>query len=123
MRADGSSINVILLHFKLAGNGGKHLSPSKRLPTPSKSLAGSSRAYDLHQKKAAYRRNGVHEHLVWITGENRLVWWELRDEAYHEIAPKGGGLLQSVLFPGLWFDTQSLLCGDMKAVLTALRRA
>src|SRR5207253_8798715 len=85
-------------------------------------IVGSSRAYDLHQKKGAYRRNGVREYLVWITDENRLVWWELRDEEYHEIAPKAGGLLQSTVFPGLWLDTQSLLRGDMKAVLTALRR-
>src|SRR5438093_2934648 len=49
-------------------------------------IVGSSRAYDLHQKKGAYRRNGVREYLVWITGEHRLIWWELRDDEYHEIA-------------------------------------
>src|SRR5207245_10462722 len=74
-------------------------------------IVGSSRAYDLHQKKAAYRRNGVREYLAWITGEKRLVWWELRDEEYQEVAPSADGLLKSRTFPGLWLDTRALLRG------------
>jgi Uma2 family endonuclease len=85
-------------------------------------IAGSSRAYDLHQKKDAYRRNGVREYLAWITGEKRLLWWELREEEYQEIAPSSDGLLKSGIFPGLWLDTAALLNGDMKGVLAALRR-
>ena len=42
-------------------------------------IVGSSRSYDLHPKKTAYRRNGVREYLAWITGEQRVVWWELRE--------------------------------------------
>src|SRR5437870_765159 len=64
-------------------------------------IVGSSRAYDLHQKKGAYRRNGVREYLVWIAGENRLLWWELRQGEYHEIPPQTEGLLNSGVFPGL----------------------
>jgi hypothetical protein len=45
----------------------------------------------LHQKKGAYRRNGVREYLAWITGEQRLVWWELRDGEDQEILPQAGG--------------------------------
>src|SRR5436190_21221331 len=45
-------------------------------------IVASSNAYDLHQKKGAYRRNGVREYLAWITGESRLVWWELRQGEY-----------------------------------------
>lgn len=85
-------------------------------------IVGSSRAYDLHQKKGAYRRNGVREYLAWITGEHRLVWWELRGDDYREIAPADGGLLKSGVFPGLWLDAAALLRGEMKAVLAALRR-
>ena len=85
-------------------------------------VVGSSRSYDLHQKKGAYRRNGVREYLAWITGEQRLVWWELQDGEYQELAAAGGGLLQSSVFPGLWLDAPALLRGDMKAVLAALRR-
>jgi len=85
-------------------------------------IVGSSQAYDLHQKKGAYRRNGVREYLAWITGEKRLLWWELRDEEYQEIVPDADGLLKSRIFPGLGLDSGALLRGDMKAVLAVLRR-
>ena len=85
-------------------------------------IVGSSRAYDLHQKKGAYRRNSVREYLAWITGEQRFIWWELREAEYKEIAQTPDGLLKSGVFPGLWLDTGALLRGDLKAVLTALRR-
>jgi hypothetical protein len=51
-----------------------------------------------------------------------LLWWELRDEEYQEIAPTPEGLLKSGIFPGLWLDTKALLGGDMKTVLAVLRR-
>jgi Uma2 family endonuclease len=85
-------------------------------------IVGSSRAYDLHQKKGAYRRNGVREYLAWITGENRLLWWELRQGEYHEIPPHTDGLFKSGVFPGLWLDPAALLRGNMKGVLATLRR-
>ena len=85
-------------------------------------IVGSSSAYDLHQKKGAYRRNGIREYLAWIAGERRVVWWELREAEYQEIAPAPDGLLKSGVFPGLCLDTGALLRGDMKTVLAALRR-
>ena len=85
-------------------------------------IVGSSRAYDLHQKKGAYRRNGVREYLAWITGERRLIWWELKNDEYREIAPAADGLLKSGMFPGLWLEVNALLRGDIKSVLSALRR-
>ena len=85
-------------------------------------IVGSSRGYDLHQKKGVYRRNGVCEYLAWITGEDRVIWWELRDGEYQEIAPSAEELLRSEVFPGLWLDATALLRGDMKTVLASLRR-
>jgi len=85
-------------------------------------IVGSSRGYDLHQKKGAYRRNGVREYLVWITDENRVIWWELREGDYREIAPAADGLLKSGVFPGLWLEAAALLRGEMKTVLAVLRR-
>src|SRR5947208_15874200 len=67
-------------------------------------IVASSSAYDLHQKKGAYRRNGVREYLAWITGERRLVWWELREADYQEIAPMPEVLLKSGGFPRLRLD-------------------
>ncbi|HXP62871.1 MAG TPA: Uma2 family endonuclease [Dongiaceae bacterium] len=85
-------------------------------------IVASSRAYDLHQKKGAYRRNGVREYLAWITAEQRLVWWALREGDFQELAVAPDGLLKSGAFPGLWLDAAALLRGDMKAVLAALQR-
>jgi Uma2 family endonuclease len=85
-------------------------------------IVASSQAYDLHQKKGAYRRNGVREYLAWITGEKRVLWWELREGDYREIALAADGCIKSRAFPGLWLDAGALLRGDMKAVLGCLRR-
>ena len=85
-------------------------------------IVASSRAYDLHQKKGAYRRNGVCEYLAWITSERRVVWFQLLKGEYQEIAPDADGLLRSRAFPGLWLDAKALVRGDLKAVLAALRR-
>src|SRR6266567_328031 len=112
--------------IKLPGKGGQaRISADDYIegaPELAAEIVGSSRAYDLHQKKDAYRRNGVREYLAWITGENRLLWWELRDGEYQEIPPDADGLLKSRIFPGLWLDSGALLRGDMKAVLAVLRR-
>jgi Uma2 family endonuclease len=115
-----------LILFKLPARGGlTRISADDYIegaPDLVVEIAGSSRAYDLHQKKGAYRRNGVREYLAWITGEQRVVWWELRDGEYQELVPQAEGLLKSAFFPGLWLDVQALLQGDKKTVLAALRR-
>jgi Uma2 family endonuclease len=85
-------------------------------------IVGSSSAYDLHQKKGAYRRNGVREYLAWITTEKRVVWWNLREGEYQEIVPQEGGVLKSAIFPGLWLDVQALLRDDNRAVMDTLRK-
>jgi Uma2 family endonuclease len=115
-----------LLLMKFPEKGGQaRISPDDYVegaPELTVEIVGSSKAYDLYQKKTAYRRNGVREYLAWITGENRVVWWELREGDYHEIQPDAEGLLKSGVFPGLWLHAAALLSGDMKAVLAALRR-
>jgi Uma2 family endonuclease len=85
-------------------------------------IVGSSRAYDLHQKKGVYRRSGVREYLAWITSEQRIVWWELREGDYQEMPPDAEGVIKSRVFPGLWLNTRALLWADMKTVLATLRR-
>ena len=115
-----------LVLMKLPDNGGQaRISADDYIegaPELAVEIVGSSYAYDLHQKKGAYRRNGIREYLAWITGEQRVVWWELREAEYQEIEPAPDGLLKSGVFPGLWLDSGALLRGDMKAVLAALRR-
>src|SRR5438876_450657 len=115
-----------LVLIKSAEKGGQaHISEDDYIegaPELAIEIVGTSSAYDLHQKKGAYRRNGVREYLAWVTGERRLVWWELREGEYHEMAPDPAGVLRSRTFPGLWLDSQALLRGDMKTVLATLRR-
>ncbi len=84
-------------------------------------IASSSAGYDLHAKKNAYRRNGVREYLVWITQENRIVWWKLVEGEFVEIEPDSEGLLKSSVFPGLWLDAAAMLEGDLAKVLSRLQ--
>jgi len=114
-----------LILFKLPERGGQtRLSADDYIegaPELVVEIVGSSVAYDLHQKKGAYRRNGVREYIAWITSEQRLVWWVLQNGDYQELAPQAGGLLKSVVFPGLWLNAPALLSGDKKALIAALR--
>ena len=45
-------------------------------------VAASSASYDLYEKKEAYRRNGVHEYVVWRVIDRVIDWFELRDGVY-----------------------------------------
>lgn len=84
-------------------------------------IAASSASYDLHQKKRTYLRAGVLEYLVWISGESRLVWWQLQEDEYVENHATGEGILESRIFPGLIIDTPALLSGDLATALAALK--
>lgn len=83
-------------------------------------IAASSASFDLHQKKRAYLRAGVLEYLVWIAAEERLVWWQLKDDDFVEIEPDSDGLSASGVFPGLVVDTKALLGGDLNRALARL---
>ncbi|GAB4277205.1 MAG: Uma2 family endonuclease [Oscillatoriaceae cyanobacterium] len=84
-------------------------------------IAASTASYDLHQKKNAYRRNGVQEYIVWEMFENRLLWFRLSAGEYIEMAPDEQGIIRSVVFPGLWLDVPALLQGNLGAVLAAVQ--
>jgi len=85
-------------------------------------VATSSAAYDLHEKRRIYRRNGVQEYLVWQVLEGRLDWWELVVGEYVTIAVDADGLLRSRVFPGLWLDPQAILAGNLSVVLVRLHQ-
>jgi Uma2 family endonuclease len=84
-------------------------------------VASSSVSYDLHEKKRAYRRNGVREYLVWLVEEDRVEWWELSEGEYVSL-PVEDGLLKSRVFPGLWLDAAALVSGQSAKVLAQLQR-
>jgi Uma2 family endonuclease len=84
-------------------------------------VAASSAAYDLHDKKRAYRRNGVQEYIVWRVYENQLDWFRLEAGEYILLEPDAMGIIRSVVFPGLHLAVSALLSGEMTIVLEVLQ--
>ena len=84
-------------------------------------IAHSSAAYDLHDKKQAYRRNGVREYLVWQIEDERVDWFALDEGTYRALSPDEEGRLASRVFPGLTLDVEALLAGDFASVLRCVR--
>jgi Uma2 family endonuclease len=84
-------------------------------------IAASSASYDLHDKKEAYRRNGVREYVVWRVLDEAVDWLRLEDGAYVRVEPSARGLIESATFPGLRLNVPKLLAGDLAAVLRAVR--
>ena len=84
-------------------------------------IAHSSAAYDLHDKKQAYRRNEVCEYVVWQIEDERVDWFVLEDGAYLSLDLDSEGRLSSRGFPGLVLDVSALLDDDMATVLDAVQ--
>jgi Uma2 family endonuclease len=85
-------------------------------------IAASSAAYDLYDKKRAYRRNGVKEYLVWRVYDQQLDWFSLKAGEYIKLEPDNDGIMRSQVFPGLWLATSQLLLGKMNEVLAVLQQ-
>jgi Uma2 family endonuclease len=85
-------------------------------------IAASSASYDLHDKKEAYRRNGVREYLVWRVEDRALDWFVLRGGEYDRLEPGDDGVYRSEVFPGLWLDWQALMAGKTQQVLRVLQQ-
>lgn len=79
-------------------------------------IVASSAAYDLYDKKTAYRRNGVKEYIVWQVLEQKLDWFILRDGVYESLVADDSGIIHSEVFSGLWLAVSALLAGDMKVL-------
>ena len=85
-------------------------------------VAASSVAIDLHDKKRAYRRNGIQEYIVWRTLDRQLDWFVLRADDYVPNLPDQQGIVRSQVFPGLWLAVPALLAGEMPTVLSVLQQ-
>ena len=83
-------------------------------------IAASRSSYDLHDKKEAYRRNGVREYFVWRVEDGEVDWYVLRGGRYDLVQPDSRNVYRSEVFPGLWLDATALLNGDMRRVLDVL---
>lgn len=84
-------------------------------------IAASSVAIDLHDKKRAYRRNGVQEYVVWQVCDRKLDWFYLQDGEYLSLPIDADGVMRSRIFPGLWLSIDNLLAGNMAQVLAVLQ--
>lgn len=84
-------------------------------------IAASSASYDLHEKRNAYRRNGVREYVIWRVWDEAIDWLVLRQGRYEPLAPVDG-VYRSEVFPGLWLDAAAVLRGDLARVLEVLQQ-
>ena len=85
-------------------------------------VAASSAAYDLYDKKRAYRRNGVKEYLVWRVCDREFDWFYLEAGEYIKLEADEQDIIRSVTFPGLWLAVEKLLSGQMQQVLAVLQQ-
>ena len=84
-------------------------------------IAGSSAAYDLHDKLKVYRRSGVQEYLVWQIHDRRLDWFSLSKGEYIPLKADANQVIHSQIFPGLRLDVPALLKDDLAQVLAELQ--
>ena len=76
----------------------------------------SSATYDMTTKKESYRRAGVQEYIVWLTEEDRILWFALADGAYVQLAADEDGWTESRVFPGLRLNIERLLDGEFEVL-------
>lgn len=91
------------------------------LPELAVEVSYSSVSYDLHDKLEAYRAAGIPEYLVLRTTEAAADWFVLRDRQYQRLAPGAGGILRSVVLPGLWLEPAALFSGDIERLMELVR--
>jgi Uma2 family endonuclease len=84
-------------------------------------ISASTVSIDLHDKKEAYRRNGVQEYIVWRTLEREIDWFSLQNGAYVRLQSDDNGIIKSLVFPGLWLAVAAMLSGVMAEVLAVLQ--
>ena len=83
-------------------------------------VAHSSRALDLHAKRADYRRHGVREYLVLTVEEQRLRWFDLPGD--RELQPEADGVCRIREFPGLWVHAEAVVAQDYARMMATLER-
>jgi hypothetical protein len=64
-------------------------------------------------KLRLYERSGVCEYLIVLTKKKQMIWRELIEGEYREMAVGPDGILRSRVFPGLWLDEAALWKRDI----------
>ncbi|HQW52197.1 MAG TPA: Uma2 family endonuclease [Tepidiformaceae bacterium] len=121
---DGNEFQPDAILFRIGPNASATIGEDDYLHGPPElvvEVAGSSLAYDLHDKKRAYERHGVAEYVVWEIEGNTVRWFRLEGGKYREVAPDADGIVESAQFPGLRLDVPAVLAGDRQRVAAAIR--
>ena len=84
-------------------------------------IATSNVSIDLHDKKAAYRRNGVQEYIIWRTLDREIDWFSLQDGEYIRLELDENSIIKSKVFPGLWLAVEAIMSGSTADVLAVLQ--
>ena len=77
---------------------------------------------DLNLKLRVYRRNNVHEYVVWRVQDGPVDWFHLENGEYRRPTLGDDGIIRSIAFPGLWLDVAALSRFDSAQVLATLER-
>jgi Uma2 family endonuclease len=85
-------------------------------------ISHTTSAKDKGAKLRLYERSGVLEYLTVRPRQQQVVWRELVDGKYREIAPAEDGCLRSRVFPGLWLDPAALWAKDLGALAATVHR-
>jgi len=118
--ATGSTVQPDLYLFRPESRGGHAKLVDGYVHGPPElivEVAASTASLDANAKAEAYHAAGVPEYLLWRTQEERIDWYERKDDRYLALAPDADGLIESTLFPGLILDPDALLRGDLATVL------
>lgn len=102
---------------RLTTDGFIERAPQLVVEVPARSVS-----YDLHDKKEAYRRNGVREYIVWRVLDGLIDWYRLSGGEYEWVEPDDDGVVDSEVFPDLCLDVPRMLAGDLAAVLAMQER-
>jgi Uma2 family endonuclease len=85
-------------------------------------ISASSVSIDLHKKLQVYRRNHVHEYVVWRVLDKAFDWFVQREDKFEHLPQDASGIYRSEVFPGLWLDPLAMANRDMAKVLEVLQR-
>jgi Uma2 family endonuclease len=85
-------------------------------------ISHTTRPRDVGPKLRLYERSGVQEYLTVVPRRKELIWRQLFDGKYRNIAPDEEGVLQSRVFPGLWLNPAALWEDDLPGISATVQR-
>jgi Uma2 family endonuclease len=85
-------------------------------------ISHTTSARDRGAKLRLYERSGVREYVTVRPQQQQIVWRELIDGKYREIAPDEHGIFRSRVFPGLWLDPAPLWADDYPGLAATVQR-